>query len=485
MASAWVCEEMKTVQLNDKRLNERLRDLTDQLSQHPTASIPAACGGYDEMTAAYRFFDNDKVTFDDVLQPHIDATHERIASQPVVLLPQDTTELDLTRPLQQMEGAGPLDHGSRRGLLLHLLHAFTPDGTPLGTVEATTLIRSDDEPPTSAGKTRAQRQQTPIEQKESHRWVQTLRRAQDVARQHPTVKFVILGDSEADIYEYLAEAAQGPDNAHWIVRAAQDRAVTEASAIDEEAARLIREQVMAAPVLYTQTISVRGRDAKVSCESRGRRQPRESRMAEVEVRAVSLTLRPPYRPDRELPPITVNIVLVSEPDPPADDVPIEWMLLADLPIDTLAQVREIVSTYCVRWMIEIFFRTLKSGCRIEDRRFEQIDRFLPCLGIYLTVAWRTLYVCRLGRSMPNISCEAVFEPAEWKSVYRVVHRKTPKKAPPLQEMICTVAQLGGYVNRKRPDPPGPQTIWLGLQRMHDIAACWNLFGPEVEHQKLV
>lgn len=484
MASAWVCEEMKTVQLNDKRLNERLLELTDQLSQHPTASIPAACGGYDEMTAAYRFFDNDKVTFDDVLQPHIDATQVRIASQPVVLLTQDTSEVDLTRPLQQMVGAGPLDHGSRRGLLLHVLHAFTPDGTPLGTVAATPLIRSDDEP-TNAGKTRAERQQEPIEEKESYRWVQTLGRAQHVARQHPTVKFITLADSEADIYEYLAEAVAGPENAHWIVRAAQDRAVTKETTIDEESARLIREQAMATPVLYTQTISVRGRDAKVSCEARGRRQPRESRMAEVEVRAVSLTLRPPYRPDRELSPITLNVVLVSETHPPADDVPIEWMLLTDLPIDTLEHVREVVNTYCVRWMIEIYFRTLKSGCRIEDRRFEHIDRFLPCLAIYLTVAWRTLYLCRLGRSTPHISCEAVFEPAEWKSVYRVVHRTTPKKAPALQEMICTVAQLGGYVNRKRPDPPGPQTLWLGLQRMHDITACWKLFGPEVEHQKLV
>ena len=130
-------------------------------------------------------------------------------------------------------------------------------------------------------------------------------------------------------------------------------------------------------------------------------------------------------------------------------------------------------------MIEVFFRVLKSGCRVEDRRFEELDRLLTCLAVYLIVAWRTLYVCRLGRSCPEISCEAVFEPAEWKATWKVIHREDPPKtAPSLGKMVRLVAQLGGYVNRKRRDPPGPQTVWLGLQRIHDFALCWKMFGPE-------
>jgi hypothetical protein len=116
---------------------------------------------------------------------------------------------------------------------------------------------------------------------------------------------------------------------------------------------------------------------------------------------------------------------------------------------------------------------------VEERRFEDVERFLPCLAIYLIVTWRTLFVCRLGREFPDISCEAIFEPAEWQSVYQVVHRKAPPAtAPKLAEMVRMVATLGGYVDRKRADPPGPQTIWLGLQRVHDIATCWVLFGPD-------
>ncbi len=137
MLVPWMIDEMETVDLKDKRLNDRLGKVLSQLGGHPTASIPSACGGYAEMTAAYRLFDNKKVKFENVLQPHIDATRRRIADQPVAILAQDTTEIDLTRPEQLVDGAGPLDGGSRRGMFLHPLHAFTPDGTPLGTVDAT------------------------------------------------------------------------------------------------------------------------------------------------------------------------------------------------------------------------------------------------------------------------------------------------------------------------------------------------------------
>jgi hypothetical protein len=238
--------------------------------------------------------------------------------------------------------------------------------------------------------------------------------------------------------------------------------------------------------LFTQAIHVRGREAKVTCETRGRRQPRESREAEVEVRAARVTLRPPWRPDGKLPEVTINAVLVHEPNPPPNDVAVEWLLVTTLPIDQIEQVRRVIQVYCVRWMVEVFFRVLKAGCRIEQRRFEQVDRLLTCLAVYLIVAWRTLYVCRLGRSCPDLRCDAVFEPAEWKAVWKVVQREDPPlDPPPLGTMVRMVAQLGGYINRKRTDPPGPQTLWIGLQRMHDFALCWKMFGPETTKQQFV
>jgi hypothetical protein len=474
MESPWAVEELKELDLKDKRLNKRLTEVLSQLGAHPTDSIPAACGGYAEMTAAYRLFDNDKVLFGRVLDPHIAATRRRIAGQETVILPQDTTELDLTRPEQQVAGAGPLDGGARRGIFLHLAHAFAPDGTPLGTVHAQAWARPDAASPPQDHRW-ARRKHTPIQDKESYRWIEGYRQIRDEARRSPQTHLIAVADSEADIYELLVEAQDRPANLDWILRACQDRAIVpDTAGLDH-----LRAQVLQGPVLFTQTVHVRGRQAKVACEDRARRQPRRSRAAEVEVRATRVTLRPPWRADQKLPEVCVNVVLVREIAAPADDVPVEWVLLTSLPVDDAPQVRQVVQSYCVRWMIEILFRTLKSGCDIETRRFEHTDRFLPCLAVYLIVAWRALCLCRLGRAFPQVSCEAVFEPAEWKAVYHVVHRQPPPTSPPcLSEMVAMVAQLGGYVNRKRPDPPGPQTVWLGVQRMHDFALCWQLFGPE-------
>src|SRR6476659_343560 len=108
MLAPWVVEEMTAADLKDDRLNDRLREVLSQLAARPTASIPAACGGRAEREAAYRLFDNEKVSFDNILEPHQERTRARIAATEVVILAQDTTEIDLTRPDQQVKGAGLL-----------------------------------------------------------------------------------------------------------------------------------------------------------------------------------------------------------------------------------------------------------------------------------------------------------------------------------------------------------------------------------------
>ena len=495
MVAPWVKEELATADLKDKRLNELFGRLVTSWSERPRASIPAACGGNAEMTAAYRFCDNDKVTFAELLAPHRAATLLRIAAQECVVLAQDTTEIDLTRPDMLVTGVGPLTDESRVGAFMHAMHALARNGLPLGTVHAETWTRPFSHTPETERRTpeyRKAKKQTqkdkPIWEKESYRWIEFLTAAHEVARAAPHTQVICVADSEADIFE-MFEAGQLPTKgprADWIVRACQDRALQkprkDAAAEEREAyaeTRLLTARVAAEECLYTAVLNVRGRKQKIKCDKRGRRQPRESRIAEVEVRATRVQLRPPPRPDGELPPITLNVVLVREANPPAGDEPVEWLLLTSLPIDTSEQVREIIACYGLRWMIEIFFRTLKSGCRIEERRFETLPRQLNCLALYLIVAWRTLYVCHLARSCPDVSCEAVFEPAEWKSVYRVVRRESPPREPPkLKEMVRLVAQLGGYVNKPDAADPGPQTVWLGLARTHDFALCWTLFGPE-------
>jgi hypothetical protein len=481
MAATWVLEEMQDLNMNDARTNARLCEVLTQLGRRPTASIPAACGGHAEMTAAYRLFDNPKVTFRRILQPHAQATRKRIATQPTVLLAQDTTEIDLTRPTQQVRGAGPLDAGLRRGLFLHELHAFTPDGTPLGTLRAAPWVRPTQprEPPS-----RAQRRALPIEHKESYRWVQTLREAQAQALRCPQTRMVCLADSEADLYELLVEAQREPRSVEWIVRGCHDRKVKVSDSGTAQPS--LYRQLAQQPARYRQTLSVQGRRQKVSCDIRQRRQPQTTRQATVEIRCARVTLHPPSRPDRTLPPLEVNVVLAQEVGAPATDVPIEWLLLTNLPVDYDNQIREVVEFYRVRWMIEIFFRVLKSGCRIEGRKFEDLARVLRSLAVYLIVAWRTLYVCRLSRFRPGLSCEAIFAPMEWKPVWQIVYgTPAPAQPPALEEITRMIAQLGGYIPRKN-SPPGPQTLWIGLQRTYDFALCWNIFGPGAQtHQEHV
>lgn len=467
MLAPWAKEEMASVDLGDERLDARVVTVLSGLGRRPTVSIPAACGGRAEMQAAYRFFDNDKVTFDKVLQPHRERTRERMAQQATVLLVQDTTEIDVTRPELEMKGVGTLD-GARAGFLVHVLQAFTTEGTPLGTAWAEIVNRTDGVAHASA-QPRSQRARTPIEAKESLRWLTGLRQARELAQQVPGVDCVCIADSEADIYELFAEP-RGARPIDWLVRACQDRAMAEGTAH-------VRQQVLAQPVLYQVELLIRGRKALRATEERARRQNRETRQAQVEVRAATLTLRPPWRADRDLPPVTVNVVMVWEPNAPPDEPPVEWILLTTLPIDTVEQVRTVVAYYCVRWCIEVFFRTLKSGCRIERRRFEDVERLWPCLAVCLIVAWRTLFVCRMGRECPDLDCEAIFEPSEWRAVWMAVHRKKPpRKAPRLAEMVHLIARLGGYVERRHSEP-GTQTVWIGLQRMYDLAWAWDSFGP--------
>jgi len=479
VANLWATDEMASAELGDARLDQRLTQILSDLGERPTASIPAACGGYAEMTAAYRFFDNQKVTYDKILEPHTHKTHDRVREQAVVLCVQDTSEIDLTRPHTKVQGAGPLALESRQGLFLHRLDAFTTDGTPLGRLWSQVHARDPQTLQTPPNQKSNRRKTSPIEDKESFRWLEGFRKTRELAERCPGVTCVCVADSEADIYELFAEERGKTNPIHFLVRLCQDRALVVDPEGNEDQAGLIRSRVESGSALFTKEISVRGREAKVACEQRGRRQPRADRRAVVEVRAATMTLRPPYRPGRHLPEVTVNVIQVREINAPADDVAVEWLLATTLPIGTADEVREAIAYYCVRWMIEVFFRTLKSGCRVENRRFEHVNRLANCLAVYEVIAWRTVYVCRLGRSCPEMSCEAVFEPSEWKSVWMAVHQKSPPKKPPrLSEMVRLIAQLGGYVNRpERTDPPGPQTVWLGLQRMHDLAWAWETFGP--------
>jgi hypothetical protein len=460
--------ETKTADFGDQRLDVRYQLLLEQLSDKPSVSIPTACGGQAETAAAYRFFDNEKTDPDKVLAPHRQATLERVRAHAIVIAAQDTTEIDLTR--KQEKVGGPLNDTNHWGLYAHPVLVVTPQRVPLGVVDVQMWSRDPKEFDKTAEERRAERRAKAFEEKESYRWRRGYEAACRVAAEAPNTKVICVSDSEGDIYEcFLAGASVGAGRAEWIVRGCQDRAVIE----DD---RLVPLLASRAP-LGCLTIQVSKREATTG-NGRKRRLPRESREAEVTVRSARAQLRPPHRPGESLSAVWVNAILVREEDPPRGEEPIEWLLLTSLPVETFADASAVIDYYCCRWESEVYFRVLKSGCKIEELQFEAEDRFQVCLAMYLIVAWRVLYVLKLGRECPEMSCEAVFTDAEWKSVYVIANRTAvPKKPPTLGMLIPMIASMGGYLGRKNDGPPGPQTMWIGLQRMRDFALAWSAFGP--------
>ena len=304
-----------------------------------------------------------------------------------------------------------------------------------------------------------------------------------LAKRNRKTTCVCVGDSESDIFEVFAEPR--PENAHLLVRMCQDRRVVppEEEEVVEGEHRRIREVVYQTPVLATKSVFVRARTPSVSCTTNPRQQVRKSRDAELDSRSCSMTLRAPLRLRNKNDCMTLNIVLVSERNPPQGEPAIEWVLLTTLPISTLAEIMTVIEYYTSRWMIEVFFKTLKSGCGVESLQFEEMDRLLSCLAVYLIVAWRVLMICRLGRSMPEANCEMIFDVSEWKSTCRVMRpeQSLPSTPPTMREMILMIGELGGWISTPgKAEMPGPQTTWIGLQRVRDFARVWKLFGPETE-----
>jgi hypothetical protein len=485
----WISHELDSTDLGDRRLDERFRILLDRMSAKPSLKFPAACAGGAETQAAYRFVDNQRVDDQKILSPHYDATLRRIQEQPVVILPQDTTEIDLTRKHERMAGAGPLDDGHRIGLLDHTILALTPDRLVLGVVAAQIWAREEDSPSLQT-MTRAQRQAEPIEEKESFRWLEGYRTACRVARESPETRVICVSDSEGDIYECYNEQSTQTGlgrTAEWIVRACRDRGLSAEPALaDAEASQSPTETAeshlwgtaAATPVLQRLMVKVSGREAR-SGDGQKRKKGRSQRTAEVTVRATHVRLRAPYRKGMKLDDLAVNAVLVREEPPPEGEEPIEWLLLTSLPIDAIDYIIQVIEYYCCRWQVEIYFKVLKSGCKIEDSQLETAGRFRVYLALQMIVAWRVLFTMTLGRECPELPCDIAFDDDEWRAVYAVTKKEPPPSTPPsLGEMVILVAILGGYQGRKLDGPPGPKAMWVGLQRMMDLGLGWRAFKEQ-------
>jgi hypothetical protein len=361
-----------------------------------------------------------------------------------------------------------------------LLHAYSTDGTPLGTVAAEAWAReprTDTPVKRGSSEKRIQIKNKPFEEKETYRWLTTAEHCVEAKSHLPKTQLVMLADRESDITEVI-DMCRSQNDFDWVIRSDGDRILNKENKAHPSIP--LREALRQCQPLFTRELEVRAREAwgSASLKHHPSRSDRRDRSVSVSVHSGEVTLNDPRVGKRDG--VSVRAVLVRETKPSKHDEPIEWLLLTSLPISSKAEVELVIEYYLQRWMIELYFKVLKSGCKIESRRFEHMDRFLPALALYMIVAWRSLYVCRISRTHAQRPCTHLYTEAEWKGVWQVVARKPlPPKPPTLLEMTRMVSQLGGYVNRKNAGPPGPQTVWLGLQAMYLIATCWKTFGPGV------
>jgi len=468
-ASDWAEDEIGGADFGDSRLRRRAVEVLRDFWSKPQGSIPLVSENAAKTKAAYRFMANPNVNMGEILAPHAEATVRRVSEQEVALLAQDTTSFNYTTHYAN-SGIGPI--GSQidgaQGLLLHDTLALTPAGLPLGVVDAQVWARDAQE----FGKKKGA--QVPIEAKESVKWLKSFQAAQRVQRQCPDTMIVSVGDREADVYELFAMALSKPDNPKLLVRSSHDRTlVIEPEEEGGESGGWVD------PVLwdYVPSQPAAGMLRVTVPRNKKRKQPR---VAELTIRFARVRLKPPEGKVRygTLP---MWAVLAHEMEPPEDEDAIQWMLLTTIEVGDVHRAIEMVQWYAARWGIEVYHKTLKSGCKIEERQLSTVPRLENCLAFDMIVAWRVMYLTMLGREAPEMPCNVVFEDYEWKSLYAFVHRDlaaVPESTPTLGEAVPLVGRLGGHLGRKHDMPAGVKSIWLGIGRLYDIGAAWQAFGPE-------
>jgi IS4 transposase len=449
----WIETELAENQMHDLRHTKRLAYLLERLSEQAVSSIPQACHGWAETLAAYRFLDNPRVGLTEILSGHQHATLERLQAQEVVLLVQDTTFLNYGT-LQAKTGVGTVKERRRKEYLLHLTVAFTPQRVNLGVLG----FRMWQRPQEPVAHERARK---PIEEKESYRWLESYQLACEVQQRCPATLVVNVADREGDIQECFLEAMSraAADRAEFIIRAKCNRRI----ATDQGQGYLWPEMQSTRPLGHL----------TVEVARQGERAHRQATLT-VAIRRVSFTGA--RRRGGRLPPVEVNVVYAKERRAPKREKPIEWLLLTSLPVEDFPSACTVVHWYGGRWEIEVFFRVLKQGCQIEQLRLQTKPRLVNALAVYLIVAWRIHTITMLSRAYPAVSCEIVFEPQEWQTIYTMHYRRRPpQESPPLREIVRCLAQLGGFLARTGDGEPGVQTIWQGYQRLHDFLSALETY----------
>lgn len=457
-----VADELSRSELGDRRLDRRLRLVAEAISAKPKASLPGAARTDAELTGMYRLLNNDDVDPQDVLSGHYLATGERAAATAEVLVLHDTTTFQFEVDSER-EALGHTNVG--RGFFGHFSLVVDGSGVrkPLGLVNLETWFReSPNRKEGKAGK-RTGAECARDENRESLRWDEGV----DVAEERlPGVGPVHVMDREADSFRLLAGmATQGR---RFIVRITQRERVARAD--DESAWSTVAGLTTAAADRFEREVPLSPRRTSSAPRAKAAHPARKKRLARLAFATTSLVLRRPSYLGEPLPKeLPVNVVRVYEPEPPDGQEPVEWWLVTQESVATSEETVRVVDHYRTRWLIEEYFKALKTGCGYKFSELESRDALLRLLAISAVIAYSLLLLRHLSRHAGDLPALDVLTDSQL-HVLRSCGRRKLSAQPTVSEALLAIAALGGHL--KHNGDPGWEVIENGLERLLLLEEGW-------------
>jgi len=455
--TSWLDEEVQGCRFADGRLGKRFRVLLERLSKGLGETIPMACQDWASTKAAYRFFANQRVSEQEILSGHFQATRARFqVTEGWVLVLHDTTEFSFQRedPLaigftnRVTCGKDPAGHFRMHtvcGLLMHSSLVVTTEGLPLGIAAVKFWTRKRFKG-CNALKKKINPTRVPIEKKESIRWLQNLQQATTLLNEPE--RCVHIGDRESDIFELFCVAREA--GTHFLVRTCVDR-------LAEDGTRTISQEMDKPHSKALHRVEVR--DQRGHCAR-----------ATLEVRWRRIRVLPPIGKQKHYPDLTLTVIYAQELGTPKDREPIDWKLLTDLPIRSRTEAIQKLAWYASRWKVETYHKILKSGCKAEASRLRTADRLVNLISVFCILSWRLFWITMLNRADSRMPAGHVFSKTERQLLDHLVpdHRVESAAGRSLPFYITKLARLGGYLARSGDPPPGNKVMWRGLCRLTDI-----------------
>ena len=458
----WYEDEFLDLHLGDKRLDKRLGLIINSRMQNPSGSIPDSMNSWAKTKGAYRFFSNDKADPKLILDSHKNSTVKRLQDKEIILAVQDTTDISYSGH-KSTEGLGYINYSEyAMGYHYHPTLAVTVEGTPLGILDSQVWTREELNKDMSKQEKYSKNINTPIEEKESYKWLKSYKTLCDIQKNDHSFHLISVCDREADIFELFHEHAiiineNKPD---LLIRARTDRNIS-----DGEEKHLFDELASITEFSEYEVIVPRKKNSP-------------ARETTLRVKFKEVNIEPPnnLRNRNSYQKIKLYAITTTEVNPPKGAEPIHWILLTTLPVLNFSDAFEKIEWYRKRWVIEIFFKTLKSGCKIEDYQFQTFERLKRILAIDSIIAWRILFLTTLGRECPDLPASILFEEHEWKALHARIYmtKDVPDKIPTLSEVMRQIGKLGGHLGRKSDGHPGVLTLAKGLYQLYSISIVWKL-----------